>query len=68
MTIDRSSVVPTLATLSTDEFGQMGRNSVGQPEATFLSLLLALTSDPDSIEAARQGRQAGLAETEAVTS
>lgn len=56
------TVVPTLATLNLEEYRQWGRNSVHQCEATFLSLLLSSTSDPDSIEAAMRGRQDALGE------
>jgi hypothetical protein len=60
MTIDDESVVPTLATLSTEEFEQFGRATSAKSEATFLSLLLALTSDGAAIEAAVRGRRSVL--------
>lgn len=41
MTIDHESVVPTMSTLTHEEYRQMGRNSVDQVEATFIALLLA---------------------------
>lgn len=63
MSVDCESVVSTLATLDLSEYWQMGAASITQTEASFLSRLLSMTSDSDSIAAAVSGRRDALGES-----
>ena len=63
MSIDLEPIGSTLATLNLSEWQQFGRaSSTRWCEASFLAVLLSVTSDPDSIEAAMRGRRDALGE------